>query len=276
MSQSPPHSTNHLDQIQLDIPDESDHTPQDLYNALYNSNIQSLSPVEDPQEQIQNENRIITPLDFENFENQSQLEITTPSRSTVTPLTPIPRPPTPFTILATIYEDDDEFELQFSLHDHIYQHFGVLAELYQQPLTFDNELNIRNNPIVLQSSTQRYCPVHSTPSYRNQSQNQPIEPANSPQISEISSSSSQDSNDMHPPSNFNISTFHKVIPAYDGKPSALNIFLNRCDTYYHTLNALGRFEFLANIIYKLDDTAWHTLFTRLNSTRTGKLSEKIY
>lgn len=56
-------------------------------------------------------------------------------------------------------------------------------------------------------------------------------------------------------SNFNMSTFHKVIPSYDGRSSTLNIFLNRCDTYYNSLNALGQIAFLENIIYKLDDTA---------------------
>lgn len=193
--------------------------PKTFCKALYDSNIPPSSPTEVPQEQIQNENHTIAPLtDFENFESQVQPEITTPTRSAITPLAPIPRPPTPFPLLATIYEQDDESELQFSLHDHINHHFGILAELYQQPFTLDNELNIRNNPIVPQSSTQRYCPIHSTPASRNQPQNQLIEPAQNTHISETSSSDSQDSNDMHPPSNFNISTFHKVIPAYDGKP----------------------------------------------------------
>lgn len=56
-------------------------------------------------------------------------------------------------------------------------------------------------------------------------------------------------------SNFNISTFHKSIPIYDGKTSFLNIFLDRCDSYHKNLNAAGRREFLANVIYKLEDRA---------------------
>lgn len=57
-------------------------------------------------------------------------------------------------------------------------------------------------------------------------------------------------------SNFNLTTFHKIIPEYKGDTESLNIFLSRCDNYYRTLNLEGRQAFLANLIYKLSGRAF--------------------
>lgn len=71
-----------------------------------------------------------------------------------------------------------------------------------------------------------------------------------------------------------MSTFHKVISTYEGKPSTLNIFLNRCDNFHTTLNIPGRKEFLANIIYKLDDTA-HIIYKTKHYTDWKQLRKDL-
>lgn len=59
-----------------------------------------------------------------------------------------------------------------------------------------------------------------------------------------------------PLADFNVTTFHKIIPEYSGDTDTLHIFLSRCDNYHDTLTPAGKMTFVANLIYKLNGRAF--------------------
>lgn len=82
---------------------------------------------------------------------------------------------------------------------------------------------------------------------------------------------------------FEVATFNRIIPEFDGNEDHLKVFLSRCDSYHKTLTDKGRKLFLNHLIFKLSSrafiileakplTTWKTLKSDLISGIADKKS----
>lgn len=268
-----------LDDLAIEIPEESNLTLEDVYQALYNSTVPEISPSDDnPFFGFNDDNNIVpNTQDVENpiistFPNdivQSATILQTNSGDNNSQETP--RPPTPFVYAEDSDEEDiidanniqsDTYYTDIPFLEDMSEQFRQINDFIRQSMTRPPTSQPRPHLFSPTNPFSRImCPQHNP--YRaqrprdntHQQQPNPVPPFQTYQAPSDTDESFRDTNPRITPSNFNMSTFHKVIPSYDGTSTKLNIFLTRCDTYYQSLNAQGRQEFLDNIIYKLDDTA---------------------
>lgn len=57
-------------------------------------------------------------------------------------------------------------------------------------------------------------------------------------------------------SKFDVATFNRIIPGFDGNADNLKVFLSRCDSYNRTLTLKGQNQFLNHLIFKLSHRAF--------------------
>lgn len=65
-----------------------------------------------------------------------------------------------------------------------------------------------------------------------------------------------EANEEHGSSKFEVATFNRIIPEYNGDTEKLKVFLSRCDKYNKTLTIKGQNLFLHHLIFKLTDRAF--------------------